>query len=137
MCAATTTHSIGRDGYSKVHIVSQVPALNMYEALLVIHEAHSQRPFSADKRQAAYTFLPRNGFIMRRNSMLQLLFHILVYLNYENDASLFFFSSFFQILRDPCDDKVTWRKSGKSRRRMETRRFCFAALLVSESNTPS
>ena len=43
MCAATTTHSIGRDGYSKVHIVSQVPALNMYEALLVIHEAHRDR----------------------------------------------------------------------------------------------
>ena len=43
MCAATTTHSIGRDGYSKLHIVSQVPVLNMYEALLVIHEAHGDR----------------------------------------------------------------------------------------------
>ena len=28
-----------RGGYSKVHIVSQVPALDMYEAFLVIHEA--------------------------------------------------------------------------------------------------
>ena len=39
MCPATTTQSIGRGGYSKMHIVSQVSALNMYEAFLVIHEA--------------------------------------------------------------------------------------------------
>ena len=44
MCAATTTHSIiGRGGYSKLHMVSQVPVLNMYEALLVIQEAHGDR----------------------------------------------------------------------------------------------
>ena len=43
MCPAITTQSIGRGGYSKVHIVSQVPALDMYEAFLVIHEAQGDR----------------------------------------------------------------------------------------------
>ena len=43
MCPATTTQSIGRGGYNKMHIVRQVSALNMYEAFLVIHEAQGDR----------------------------------------------------------------------------------------------